>query len=106
MIQRYTKVDFSKNLINLLNGVYNVSNDNYDTENKSIVIQLSGEGNHKLKVKLVDKAGLEYNIPETPVIYIGTFFGKWWSYFLIGALTIAIIITLIVVLIVRARRNN
>ena len=83
-----------------------VSNDNYDTENKSIVIQLSGEGNHKLKVKLVDKAGLEYNIPETPVIYIGTFFGKWWSYFLIGALTIAIIITLIVVLIVRARRNN
>lgn len=32
MIQRYTKVDFSRNLINLLNGVYNVSNDNYEYE--------------------------------------------------------------------------
>lgn len=32
MIQRYVKADFSRNLINLQNGTYNVSNDNYEYE--------------------------------------------------------------------------
>ena len=82
----------------------------YNSSTGVITITLKGQGEHILSVTLKDKAGNVSPIiigdgkDDKSKIYIGSFIGRWWPFFLIGGLIIAgFIIALIVIL---TKRNK